>query len=273
MENNEKEKTIFIIGINSELAQIVSKILKNKNWKIYATSRQVNALDEGIHEFHLDVQNEFDFIHLKDKIKNLEFDRIINFSGIAIADAVEKLNESELKKQLDVNLFGLLRIIKYFSKNLKKDGILLNISSMAHYGIFPFLAPYSISKAACDILLNNFSLESNVKTVSIRPGAVATKFWEKSIELNKDSLDSKDEKFKKEKDFLIRNANNNSLHAKNPFNVAQKIAQIIELKNPKKVYNIGLDAKIAKLSRFLPLDFVNFFIKLIFNKRINKTKC
>ena len=234
MENNLKEKTIFVIGINSELAQIVSNILKKKNWKIYATTRQINALDDNIHEFHLDVQNELDFIHLKDKIKNLSFDCIINFSGIAISDAVECLDELELRKQLDVNLFGLLRIIKYFSKNLKPNGRLINISSMAQYGIFPFLAPYSLSKASADILLNNFSLESNIKTVSIRPGAVATKFWEKSIELNEKNFNNhKDEKFKKEKEFLIQNANNNVLHAKNPINVAQKIAQIIGCQNCK----------------------------------------
>ena len=159
------DKNILIIGSNSELAHYTIEELKqNPEYKIFATSRQTGVMDEKIHEFHLDISNEMDFIHLKEKINNIKFDTIINFAGIAIAGAVEELNETELKKQLDINLFGLLRIIKYFCPYLKEKGKLINISSMASYGIFPFLSPYCISKAACDILLNLYSIESNIKT-------------------------------------------------------------------------------------------------------------
>ena len=143
---------------------------------------------------------------------------------------------------------------------------------MATYGIFPFLSPYCASKSAADILLNTYSIENNVKVVSIRPGAVATKFWETSIEINKNSLENNKEKFKKEKKFLVENANKNSLHATNPIYVAKKIAQIVELKNPKAVYNIGLDAKLAKLSRFLPQKFVNNLVKIALKIRTKKIK-
>ena len=122
------------------------------------------------------------------------------------------------------------------------------------------------------ILLNTFSIESNIKTVSIRPGAIATKFWETSIELNKSTFENKTEKFKDEKDFLVENANKNSLHATSPIYVAKKIAQIAELKNPKPVYNIGLDAKFAKFTRFLPQKLVNGLVKLTLKARVKKKK-
>ena len=266
------DKNILIIGLNSELAQDTIKELKQNNWNIYATSRQVGMMDEKIREFHLDVTNEMDFIHLKEKFQEIKFDVILNFAGIAIAGAVEELDELELKKQFDVNYFGLLRIIKYFAPNLNKDGRLINVSSMASYGIFPFLSPYCASKAAADILLNAFSIENNIKTVSIRPGAIATKFWETSIELNKNTFENKQEKFKNEKDFLIENANRNSLHATSPIYVAKKIAHIAELKNPKPVYNIGLDAKFAKFTRFLPQKLVNELVKLALKIRVKKKK-
>ena len=264
------DKNILIIGLNSELAQDTIAELKQKNWNIYATSRQIGLMDENVREFNLDVTNEMDFIHLKEKFKDLKFDVILNFAGIAIAGAVEELNELELKKQFDVNFYGLLRIIKYFAPNLEKDGRLINVSSMASYGIFPFLAPYCASKAAADILLNSYSIENNIKVVSIRPGAVATKFWETSIELNKNTFENNNEKYKSEKEFLVKNANKNSLHATNPIYVAKKIAHIVELKNPKPVYNIGLDAKFTKLTRFLPQKLVNSLIKLVLKYRAKK---
>ena len=264
------EKNILIIGLNSELAHNTIEELKKQNWKIYATSRQVDMMDDKIFGYQLDVTNEMNFILLKEKIKNIKFDVIMNFTGIAITSAIEDLKEIELKKQLDVNLFGLLKIIKYLVPNLKENGKLINISSMASYGIFPFISPYCISKSACDILLNTYSIESNIKVVSIRPGAVATKFWETSLELNKEYIESNNKKFNKEKDFLVKNAQRNSLHALNPIYVAKKIAHIAQLKNPKPIYNIGLDAKIAKLTRFIPQQITNFIVKTVLKFRINK---
>jgi short-subunit dehydrogenase len=264
------DKNILIIGLNSELAQDTIEELKKKNWNIYATSRQIGLMDENVREFSLDITNEMNFIHLKEKIKDLKFDVILNFAGIAIAGAVEELNELELKKQFEVNYYGLLRIIKHLTPNLNKDGRLINISSMASYGIFPFLSPYCASKAAADILLNSYSIETNTRVVSIRPGAVATKFWEASIENNKNTFESKNEKYKSEKEFLVENANKNSLHATDPIYVGKKIAQIVELKNPKPVYNIGLDAKFAKITRFLPQQMVNSIVKFVLKRRVKR---
>ena len=263
------ERNILIIASTSELAQRTIDELKNKNYKIYTTSRHsAGIIESNVIEYKLDVTNELDFINLKEKFHNIQFDTIINFAGIAIAGLVCEIDEIALKKQLDVNLFGLLKIIKYFKGNIAEGGRLINISSMASYGIFPFLSPYCLSKAGADILLNTYSIETGVKTVSIRPGAVATKFWESSIELNRGNFEKT--KFTNEKEFLVKNANKNSLYAKNPIYVAKKIAHIVQLKNPKLVYNIGFDAKIAKLSRFLPQKFINELIKFILNKRVRK---
>ena len=266
------DKSILIIGLNSELAQNTIRELKMNGWDIYATSRQVGMMDDKIREFNLDVTSELDFIRLKEKLKEVKFDVILNFAGIAIASAVDELDEIELKKQFDINVFGLLRIIKYLDSNLKENGRLINISSMAEYGIFPFLSPYCMSKASADILLNTFSIETGRKVVSIRPGVIATKFWEASIELNDRALKVKNEKYKEEKDFLINNANKNSLHGASPIATGKKIAQIVELKNPKPVYNIGLDAKFAKLSRFLPQKLINCLVRFILKTRVQRKK-
>ncbi len=265
------QKNILVIGINSELALRTIEEIDCKKYQIFATSKHAGLINKDIKEFPLDVTNEHDFINLKDKIKNTDFDVIINFTGIATAGAVEELEEKELEKQLDVNLFGLLRIIKHICPRLKENGKFINISSMAAYGIFPFLSPYSVSKSAGDILLNTYSLEKNIKCISIRPGVVATKFWESSIERNKLIL-SDGKNYQKEKAFLLKNAQKNSLHGLNSIYVGKKIAQIIEAKNNKSIYNIGLDAKIAKLTRFLPQNFVNFIVKRVLKYRLSKEK-
>lgn len=263
------DKNILIIASTSELAKRTIEELKRTGCNIYATSRhKAEVMEEGVIEYNLDIHNEYDFILLKEKLANTKFDSIVNFAGIAIAGAVEELNELELKKQFDINLFGLLRIIKHLCPLLKDDGKLVNISSMASYGVFPFISPYCMSKASADILLNSYAIESKKKVVSIRPGAVATKFWETSIELNKEILEKTNSKFDEEKKFIEKNANYNSLHAMNPIYISKKIASIIKKKNPKAVYNIGMDAKIAKLSRFLPQGFMNSVIGFALGARV-----
>ena len=77
-------------------------------------------------------------------------------------------------------------------------------------------------------------------------------------------------KYEKEKEFIVKNANNNSLHAANPIAIAKKIAHIIKLKNPKPVYNLGLDAKFAKITRFIPQKIINSVVKFALKKRIKK---
>lgn len=267
-------KNILIIGANSELAQRTIEELKKTDVKIFATSRQIEPMDEKVQVFHLDVTKKEDFLLLKEKIKNIQFHAIINFAGIAVADAIEELDENEFKKQLEVNLFGLLRIIQNLAFTLEENGKLINISSMASYGIFPYISPYCISKASSDILLNLYSIEmasnKKIKTVSIRPGAVATKFWDSSIELNKKAFEK--ESYVKEKEFIKQNAKRNSLHAKNPIEVAKKIAKIILTKNPKSIYNIGFDAKIASSCRFLPQKILNKIILFTLKMRISKNK-
>ena len=265
------DKNVLVIASTSELAQRTIEELKKEGFNIYATSRHAaNVMEEGVLEFHLDISDELDFIRLREKFDNVRFDTIINFAGIAIAGAVEELKESDLRKQLDVNLFGLLRIIKHLCPYLREGGKLINVSSMASYGIFPFLSPYCLSKASADILLNTYSIETGTKTVSIRPGAVATKFWDTSIELNKSVLENKT-KYEQEKEFIVKNANNNSLHAANPIAIAKKIASIVKLKNPKPVYNLGLDAKLTKITRFIPQKIVNCVVKFALKKRIKKS--
>ena len=69
-------KNILIIGSNSELAQDTISELKVRNYNIHATSRRVDLIDEKVFIYNLDVTNEMDFISLREKISNIQFDTI-----------------------------------------------------------------------------------------------------------------------------------------------------------------------------------------------------
>ena len=89
---------------------------------------------------------------------------MINNAGIVIAGPIELLDIKKLKEQFDVNTFGAIAVTQKFLP-LLKDGKIINISSMASHGLFPYISPYCASKRAMDILFNSFALENkdNIK--------------------------------------------------------------------------------------------------------------
>ena len=104
-----------------------------------------------------------------------KIDTLINAAGCVMAGPIENMQISKIRRQFEVNTFSHLD----FSQNLLpllEDGKIINISSMASFGIFPFVAPYCASKRALDILFNSLEVEmqGRIKVVSVKPGVIAT---------------------------------------------------------------------------------------------------
>lgn len=260
----DKSKNVLVIAGSSQIGLEAVKLMLDGGYRVYVTSRSVIDFEhDNLFKYHLNICSNDSFQALKDKLKDVEFCAILNNAGIVVASPVEFLSEDELKRQLDVNLFGLLRVIKHFSNQLTKDGKIINISSMASYGVYPFLSPYCLSKRAADILLRAFSNETGIRYVSIRPGAIRTKFWTDSIEQNKDNFKNFIGKYEDIGNYMLENAKDNALNALEPKKVGQAVYKSLKAKNPKCVVNVGLDAHIcAFASKFLSENLLNKIIRI-----------
>ena len=263
-------KNILVIAGSSDILFQSIILLLGKGWSVYATSRQtINYEHINLHKFRLDVCDLKSFEALEDSLSNVKFDAIIYGAGCVVSSPVENLDEDELRRQLDVNLFGFLRLIKLFSNKLNTNARIINLSSMAAYGLFPFISPYCLSKAASDILLRSFSLESGFKYVSIRPGAIKTKFWEQSICDNENNFKNFGDKFKKQGEFLLSNARKNSMNAISPKLVAKAIYRAVSANNPKPIVTVGYDAFVcAMAARFFPTNILDFIIKSVLRLKL-----
>lgn len=128
----------------------------------------------------------------------------MNVAGCVVAGVMEKLSVDNIRKQFEVNTFSHLDFTQRLLPLLNNAKV-INISSMASFGIFPFVAPYCASKRALDILFNSMSVESGLKVVSVKPGVIATPLWDKSIELNKDAINNSQD-YEKEMKYMVANA-------------------------------------------------------------------
>lgn len=271
-------KKIVITGATSGLGNLLVQEYTDKSCIVFAGYRNkelVSALErisKNVIPFYIDmakketVADAAKFIREKaDKI-----DILINAAGCVIAGAMECLNPDKIREQFEVNTFSHLEFTQGIFEKLN-DARIINISSMASFGIFPFIAPYCASKRALDILFNSMQIEcgKNIKVISIKPGVIKTPLWEKSIENNKDSLDET-RKYEKEFEFLIKNAQTNKNKGLDAKKVAKFIVKISECKNPKASYTIGKDAFFAQILSHLPQNGINFLVKKGFEAKMKR---
>ncbi len=268
-------KNILITGANSDIAKaLIDILLKNKIAKdvhIYASYRRNLPLaGKNFTPVILDICDDESFLKIKKGIQNVKFDAVVNFAGIAITSPVSNIKADDLAHQLDVSVVGLSRLLSFIYPYLNKDSRVINVSSMAAFGIFPFISPYCASKAAADILLNAFEIETGIRTVSIKPGVVKTKFWQYCIDINKENFKRFDGEYEKTGQFLLENAKANANKGICPKDVAKVIFRAIFEGRPKHSYLVGKDAYFASFSRFIPRCILNFMIKKVLDYRVRK---
>ncbi len=271
----ENKKTILITGASSGIGIETALRLAKEGHKVFAGIRkkvdkiEIEKLNKNIKGVYLDVTNQssidkaFWFI-----LKNTDkIDILINNAGVVTAGPIEFIDTKSLKEQFAINTFGALAVAQKFIP-LLHNGRIINISSMAATGIFPYIAPYCASKRALDILFNSFALENldNIKVVSIKPAAIKTPIWNKSVKKAKEYYEKLNEvsqkKYEKQLKFLADNALRNNEIGIDSYIVVDAIVKAINAKNPKASYNVGTKSVWCDILSKFSQDFINRLVKL-----------
>lgn len=273
-------KTIVITGATSGIGNLLVKEFAKQDCQIFAgyrnikLKRDLSNISDKVIPFYIDMSKNWSVIDavkfISEKTDNI--DTLINAAGCVYAGPMECLGVDKIREQFEVNTFSPLEFTQgLFDKlGVNGDGRIINISSMASFGVFPFVAPYCASKRALDILFNSMQVEcsgkKNIKVISIKPGVIKTPLWEKSLELNKEVMES-NEKYKKEAEFLVKNAKKNSQKGLDPQKVVDLIIEVESIEKPKSSYTVGLDALWAERLSHFPQDWINWIVKNSFKAR------
>lgn len=179
-------KIAFVSGSNRGIGKAITiELLEQGAAKVYAGARNVASLDELKQKYGarlvpvaLNVTDD-QSIEAAAKIAN-DVEILINNAGVyAIGNFLGGNLLESLKTNLDVNLWGVVKVTNAFLKAIMKHeaGAIINVSSVVGLANAPATLAYSISKAAIHSLtqgLRGELKETNILVSGVYPGPIAT---------------------------------------------------------------------------------------------------
>jgi len=263
MQNNNK--IIVISGGSSGLGLEIVRLAESNGHTVINLSRSNKANLKN--HITCDVADLNSIENAVAEIKEMfgKVDILINNAGLGISGATEMLPDSEVKKVMDVDYLGALRLSRAVLPLMDKNSKIVNISSACALFALPYRGVYCSAKAAMNMLSYSMRMElsrSGIKVVCICPGEIKTEFTTNRLkfsETNKRYGDSP----KLSAEAIDKNDNKRMPAVK----AAKKIYKICMRKNGT-LYIVGGKYKVFSfLQRFLPVGAFNGIINKIFNKK------
>ena len=197
-------KTALITGANSGFGWGLTKNLLERGWRVIACVRNLESRRhlftdiDRVYAHHLELLE----LDLEDKShwdrplklmaeRRIELDCLVNNAGFGTFGALEDLSEEQLRKQFEVNFFGLFMLTQKLLPSLRKTkGRIINISSTVGFTGLPLGGPYVASKFALEGMSECLSLDLEkfgVQVCLVQPGAFKTSFGTNLIWAEKSS--------------------------------------------------------------------------------------
>lgn len=191
-------KTILITGSSTGIGLAAAKKFQQEGWNVIATMRspekeeELNTLENTL-VARLDVQDlaSIDATIALGIEKFGKIDVVLNNAGYGLMGTFESATRERVARQFDVNVFGLFdvtrAVLPHFRAN--KDGMFINISSVGGRITFPLISLYHSTKFAVEGFSESLQYEMaeiGVKVKLIEPGAIATDFGGRSLDMQHD---------------------------------------------------------------------------------------
>jgi NAD(P)-dependent dehydrogenase (short-subunit alcohol dehydrogenase family) len=262
-------KRIFLTGASAGIGLLTARALCGRGHEVWGTGRTPATLPalERFHPVVLDLNDvdstEGGVAHARGEAGH--FDVLINNAGAGVFGPLEAFSDHEFGAQLDTLLLGPLRLIRMLLPDMRahREGLLINVSSLAGEFPLPFMAPYSMAKAALSAMSEGLVLElahTGVRVVDVRPGDFATQFHASTRRIGDEFAGVYAPNLEQAWRAIDRNMN----RAQNPQMVADTLVKIVEGKNLGPIVAVGdvFQARIAPLlARCVPRAWVQWGLR------------
>jgi NAD(P)-dependent dehydrogenase (short-subunit alcohol dehydrogenase family) len=255
----------LVTGGSSGIGESTARALLAKGFTVYAVARRVDRMtglaSEGVHTFAMDVTDDASMVAGIDRIvaEQGRIDVLVNNAGYGSYGAVEDVPIEEARRQFEVNVFGLARLVQLVTPHMRarRSGRIINISSIGGKFYEPFGAWYHATKFAVEGFSDSLRMELRpfgIQVVLIEPGPIRTE-WN---EIARDSLleRSGDGAYADwaRKAHAVMERFDEPSRASTPEEVADKIVKAALARRPAARYPVGRGARVITTSRDLLPD-------------------
>jgi NAD(P)-dependent dehydrogenase (short-subunit alcohol dehydrogenase family) len=148
--------------------------MRDRGWRVLAGVRRPGTAPEGTEEELLDVTEP-------PRLELHELHGLVNNAGIAVAGPLEFLPDDELRRQLEVNVVGQLRVTQLCLPALRTSrGRVVNMGSISGLNALPLLGAYAMSKFALEAMTDALRIELapwGIHVAIVEPGTIKTPIW------------------------------------------------------------------------------------------------
>lgn len=237
-------KVVLITGGTSGIGRAVCHVLKDKGYRVYGTGRSVQTghLLDGFTLVKMDVT---DLKSVQEGIawvmeQEGRIDVLVNNAGIGMAGAMEDSLVSEIIGIFNTNIAGIIRTCQAVLPQMRerRDGLIINISSVGGLMGLPYRGIYCASKSAVETMTESLSqeiMQFGVKAVLIEPGDFNT-----SINQNRFvSEKAHGPVYKEDFERIYQLINEEVSEGEDPRLIGELVHKIIGKKKPRLRYNVG----------------------------------
>jgi NAD(P)-dependent dehydrogenase (short-subunit alcohol dehydrogenase family) len=189
------KKTVLITGASSGFGRSAAQLFHTNGWNVIATMRspeketELNNLSDVL-VTQLDVTDKATIqTAVAQGIEKFgKIDVLVNNAGYGALGALEPATQDEIRKQFNVNVFGLIAVTQAVLPTMRhqKAGVIINVSSVGGRVTFPFSSLYHATKFAVEGLTESLQYELNPLGIHLKlvePGGYKTEFSGRSLTL------------------------------------------------------------------------------------------
>lgn len=199
------DKSAVVTGVSTGIGRAIAQSLVNDGWRVFGSVRKEKdaeavraALGDNFTPLLFDVTDDeaikASANEVRKALNGRTLNGLVNNAGIAVAGPLRYLPVDDLRHQMEVNLFGALRVTQAFLPMLGADkeftgtpGRIVNMSSVAGKLASPIMGPYSMSKHALEAFTDALRRElmmHGIDVVVVGPGAIKTPIWDKADDID-----------------------------------------------------------------------------------------
>ena len=257
-------RSVLITGTSTGIGQATAVTLAARGWRVFATMRNLKKrglLEQVLKEAGVQNDAEIEQLDVTDAASirsavastlsqtDNTLDAVVHNAGVAAAGALEDVPESELRRVMETNFFGVLELTRALLPTFRaqRRGRIVIVSSEAAFMGQPTNSIYCASKWAVEGWAEAVAYELEpfgIDIILVEPGPYRTEIWDSTPRIQ-----PPDSPYYAWVQHVLRAGDAHAARmARDPTEVALVIAHALEARPPRFRYPVG---PLARLNHFL----------------------